>query len=1117
MNNTNIRLFLGDLIEDPGEQALISRLQRDLGCLGVSATLYANFFPVTRRPRQVDLLVRTTHRTAHVEIKSLRRDYPLRACLNGPWVQLLPDDTERSLGTNCGRQAREGTFAISDAARDMARNGVVVEPEGGLKRYIDSLVCIWEVIPNGSDIQVPPYVTVLSYDGLLERLTTPGRTVPWSDGDWDAFARSLRLFQLDADSEPERRRRSNLGMIREYRLLARSSLADGLGTFVDVGAADDDGSEEDATDVSRRIEGGSVLAVVGPSGCGKSFLAKHLAVRQCDDGCMAVWIRADQYEKGRFKELLARAMAPFSAQRWSALVEAAEESGTALTVFVDGLNECPSPERGQLIQQLRAFTLRYRANVLITSTTDDGLRDTLSAAVLRVREPSELTRGAILIAHGAKHPERISEQFRTPYELKIAAECESELHENVPVTELHAAYIRRFARTEQIRAGLRSLAGRLHANLRSSMPLHEASVILNSLDRGLVPGQADEVLDCRLLDVDHHRVRFRHDLIGQFFAAEEVVCSATSGKNLGWLLDAPANTVLTEIALSLEGDPTRVWDALRTLATPELIFSALTAGYGPDVAEIAAQEVGDAIRRATASTATVTATFTSTGGLFGRWTTEHPWTEWERALMSAAGKGLTRGLFVDEVCALIDRTDEVCLAQALRLRTEGDRTWISRVVAATYALPAAPDEGKGLAASYIVRAFETTRMMARDWRPCGLAGSLAAGAGARSWGRLYLALLSTDFRDVRDQALFASLLRRAWGANGYHLRLEALRVAAFFSGCDEPYRSEILGVLWTLESKDVNLQSSLLEVLAYFGEIENETTAEELRTHIRTTISHTEDIEYCRMASGIVASQFEDQAIFGPYFEAIEGLTHKEKTQLFTMAARGSDPALSGSLDWTLRQLADLVPIGDAKIDCAAKSIFATFLDGPVEDAIAPQEAVNTCLQAIRGWAKFEAALPVATGLAPEQRNWRLVANLLLCYERHDAFVDVEETWRALLRDPRETVLTLASLDSVTRMSPEDPGLGRLLEDYPKPLRKLFKWALNNPTEVPTDRLRRRTFADHFVIRMLGAVGDESTAARLRMLTKDPESGRAAVDAIRHIRRRDEAIAASGEDYIISA
>lgn len=1103
MNNTNIRLFVGNPIEDPGEQAFISRLRRDLERLGVCATLYANFLPVARQLRQVDLLVRTAHRTAHVEIKSLRRDSPLRAELNGPWVQLLPDGTERSLDKNCGRQVLDGTFAISDAMQDMARSGAVAEPHGGFKRCIDSLVGIWEVIPDESDIQPPRYVEVLGYDDLLKRLTDPGPTVPWSEEEWDAFARSLGLFQPDADSEPERRRRNSLGMIGEYRLRARRSLADGLATFVDMGVADHDGGQADEADINRRLVGGAVLAVVGPSGYGKSFLAQHLAVRQCDDDCLAVWVRADEYQRGRLKELLARAMGPFSAHQWRALIQAAEESGTAITIVVDGLNECPNPARGQLLQQLRAFTLRHRASVLITSTADDGLRNALNASILRVREPDEQARRSILTAHGAKHPERISEQFRTPYELKIAAECESELDENASVTELHAAYIRRFAPTERIRAGLRSLASRMHEKLRSSLPLHEAGVILSSPDRSLVPDQADEVLGCRLLEIDRHRVRFRHDLIGQFFAAEEVVCSATSGENLGWLLGAPANTALTDTALSLEGDPTRVWEALRALASPELLFSALTAGYGPDVAEMAAQEIRDVIHRATAYTATTAATFTSTGGLFGHWTTKRRWTEWERALMAAAGKGLTRGLFVDEVCRLIDRTDEVCLAQVRRLHTEGDRAAISRVVAATYALPAAPDQGRGLPASYIVRAFGGRR--ARDWQPRGLAGSLAAGAGAQSWGRLYLALLSTDFRDAMDQALFTSLLHGAWDAGGYHLQLEALEMANFFGGSNEPYRSEILSVLRSLESNNPILRGLLVEVLAHFGEIENQTTAEELRARIRTTIAHAEDIDHCCMASGMVACQFEDQSIVGPYFEAIEGLTCSEKARLFIMAimaARGSDPTLSGP-DGTLHQLADLVPTGDAKIDNAAKSIFATFLDGPVEDAVAPQEAVNAWLMAIRGWAKFEAALPEATGLAPEQRNWRLVTSLLLCYERHDAAVDAEETWRALLLEPRETVLTLASLDSVTGMS-KVPGLGRLVEDYPGPLRQLFRWTLDNPTEVPVDRLRRRTFADHFVIRMLGAVGDESTVACLRMLTKDPEAGRAAVAAIRQIHRRYE-------------
>ena len=1103
-----MQLFMGEPPEEPSEQALISRLRSDLESRGVPATLYANFYPSARRSRQVDLLVRTDRRTAHVEVKGFRPDWPVRARPNGLWVQVRPDGTERSLETNCGRQALGGTYAISNAMRGLVRRGAVSALEDPFYCHIDTIVGMWEIIPPGSDIEALQYVTVLGYDDLLQRLTTPGPVVPWTDADWNEFARSLHLFQPEAESESERHRRSSLEIITDYHLQARSILAAGLSSLVDVGAIDEHEIEASATDISRRVADGGVVAVVGPSGSGKSFLAQHLAVGHCDNGRLVVWLRADEYEKGRFSGLLARAMAPCSGEQWTALVRGAKEFGVAITVVIDGLNECPDEERSRLLQQLGAFTLRYPAGVLITSTTADGLPDVVGAAVLRVGEPDEHARLAILASYGARHPERISDQFRTPFELAIAAECERELDENASVAELLAAYIRHFAASEQLRAGLRSLASRLHSKLRTSLTLLEANSILNSPSRDLTARQVDEVLACPLLTFDRHRVRFRHDLIGQFLAAEDVVRSATSGENLGALLGAPANAALAEIALGIESNHHRVWEALRALANPKLIFSALTAGYGSDVAEMAAQEIRDVLHSAIASTATETATVESADGFFGHWVTERQWTERERALLFSAGRGLAGGMFVDEVCELIDRTDEVCLNQAQRLKAAGGLTPVSLVVAATY-IWTPPTDGHGLAASYVSTAFEMAAKRTRftsDWRGGGLARHFAADASARSWGRFYLALLSVHPDDIFDQALFASLYRRAWNARGYHLQLQALEAAEFFGGSDEPHRSQILDAVQALDPDHPALCGSRLEVLARFGEIETPTTADELRVGIRETISHPDDIACCQIASGIVSSQFEDEAIFGPYFAAINGLTRQEKAWLFTMAVRGSDLSSSLHLCWILDQLTDLVPTGDTALDNAAKSVFATFLGGPVEDAMMPTKAAGACLTAVRGWAKFEATLPPeAADPTPERRNWRLLANLLLVYEHDDVVVDADEIWCALLLDRQETIVTLASIEGVTTQSSQESrqyALGRLIQDYPGPLRQLFEWALENLAEVSAGRLPPGTNAAGFVMGMLGEVGDEPTAARLQIHTHDPEAGRYAVAAIRQIHRR---------------
>ena len=114
--------------------------------------------------------------------------------------------------------------------------------------------------------------------------------------------------------------------------------------------------------------------------------------------------------------------------------------------------------------------------------------------------------------------------------------------------------------------------------------------------------------------------------------------------------------------------------------------------------------------------------------------------------------------------------------------------------------------------------------------------------------------------------------------------------------------------------------------------------------------------------------------------------------------------------------------------------------------------------------------------------------------------VDPDETWSILLLDPPQTIATLTALDAAT-MSMRAPVLEHLIADYPDSLRTLFEWALDNPAEIPATRLHSWDGVDRFVIRMLGEVGDESTAARLHAHTLDPDLADAAVKAIRQIRR----------------
>ncbi|WP_419848635.1 hypothetical protein [Candidatus Poriferisocius sp.] len=1124
MNKTQIRLFLGQEIEDPVEQKLISRLRLDLEQRGVSGALYANFIPRPGQQRQIDLLVHTETHTAHVEIKGFNANYPVRGHVNGLWVQILADGTERQI-TNGSSQAIRGTYAISDAMRDLARKEGVAAVDNNFSSYIDTIVGLWEAIPEGSEIEPRAHVTVLGYQDLLERLVKPGPCVPWTQEEWDEFARRHSLFQPEDISPSEQSRRDSLEIIADYRPRARASLSDGLGPLVDLGATDNDGTELAADDIDNMVAAGRVVAITGHSGSGKTFFARHLVVRHCDAGRLVVWVRAADYE-GRFSDLLNLATAPYSIERRKDVIRAAEETGVGISVVLDGLNECPESERTELLKQLKAFCLRHSAGVLVTSTVEEGLVGTLGAKILNSNEPDAETRLAILRSYGARQPERISDQFRSPHELAIAAECESELANGASVADLHDAFVRRHAPTVRVRAGLRSLAANLHSQFRTSMPQLDAASVLNSPSLESDARFVDEVLANPLIGIDRHRVRFRHELFGQFLAAEDLVRSSSTSQRLAAHLDLPVNKPLTQTALQIERNSHRIWDVIKALCDEWLMLRALTGDYGPEVAALAAADIRDILHVGIAAANPENASFEAFKSedqegfaLGGRWSTSRRWSETELKLLAAAGRGSYRGLLVEEVCELIDKTDELCQTQARLLQADGITNPISTVVEATLSQMAhqVDRENCGLAMPYVAVAFEYAAMEApfSGLRgSTGLAGRLANGAGDYSWGRYYLAMLAVNPFDPTDQAVFASLLRRAWDAGGSPLQLKALHTATDLGrhgGTQDPHRSEIVDVLRSIDTSNLILSTSLLEALAEFDEIESETTVEQVHDRIRQTISRPEDMESCRAARSIVAMQYETQEVVGPYREAIGELTDTDWAWLLTMAARGSDPN-SWDIDSLLEQLSNLVPTGNAALDNAAKDVFASYLDGPPEDSTMPQVASAACRAAISGWAQFESEIPPGPNdPTPAQRSWHLIASLLLRHEQDDAAVDAETLWSALLSEPDQTVATLAHIDSTDKEHLWDRqarahyhrrDLPQLAEDYPESMRRLFEWALDNLADIPTHPIIHRKGVLDFAIRMLGLVGTETTAEKLRVYTLDPKAGSTAVQAIRQINNR---------------
>ena len=273
-------------------------------------------------------------------------------------------------------------------------------------------------------------------------------------------------------------------------------------------------------------------------------------------------------------------------------------------------------------------------------------------------------------------------------------------------------------------------------------------------------------------------------------------------------------------------------------------------------------------------------------------------------------------------------------------------------------------------------------------------------------------------------------------------------------------------------------------------------------------MTEPDDMDYCSKALGIVSNQFEEEGIVGPYWEAIGDLSGHEKARLFLMAVRAVEPYGWLHLVWALGELVKIVPTGDTTLDNEARSVLKGLLDEPSRNSVDRDEGVDAWLAAIRGWAKLERSLPAPPAAGAESpNNWHLLGKLFFNYEHNDSTGNAGDTWEVLLGQPSETIANLYRLETATFGTDSSgwrrqPALARLVEDYPEPLRRLFESALDYDSDLSPSQGLDTTARASFAMRVLGSVGTEATATMLEPHTLDPETGIAAVEAIRQINRR---------------
>ena len=182
--------------------------------------------------------------------------------------------------------------------------------------------------------------------------------------------------------------------------------------------------------------------------------------------------------------------------------------------------------------------------------------------------------------------EELFEAFRTPYELAIATECISDLHESITRTSLFDTYVRRHLQDSSscavMRCVLRDIASQMADRVTTVLPIADAYRIAEStVDRaGMSFRLLDELPRTRLLELSQGRCAFRHELLCRFFQAEAIVTTHTGPPGIASALRDPRNTHLSDLVLEMQTDEDTIRACLQASPSTQILLRAVRGELG---------------------------------------------------------------------------------------------------------------------------------------------------------------------------------------------------------------------------------------------------------------------------------------------------------------------------------------------------------------------------------------------------------------------------------------------------------------------------------------------------------------------------------------------------------
>lgn len=962
VREASIRIFCGDSLTNSAEIACLRRLERGIKAAGVDAVLLANVILGPKR-RQIDLIVATEVTAIVVEIKGYV--HPVHGGVNGPWSLELDDGARRDLdGTNPYQQALENRFTVTDALRD-AEGADVRDAVGGM-------LCLYPAAPYGSAIPRGDFKIAIGGYADLIALLQKHRANAISLDRWCAFAEAqgLRDASTRLPSDADR-------IIAEY-LAAHADLGRAtLGPYVEPLFVGDLQTER----LAEWIANGEQVQIVGPSGSGKTRLLKQLASACATHGNIPMFVRGRDFDRD-LGPLLRSDAARYTRTKLPALFGAAASVGAEIILHVDAVNECPAERRADLIAAMQAARITYGARLVLTGQDEITLPVSLAGSKAQLLQPERDQAQRIVAAHLGR-PLTTSEMaalevVATTHDAAILAAILGEKHAIDGRFSLYHGFTRarlKAAGIAQASRGLGNLATSMRNGFVAAMPIAAAERIVDPEDVTML----EKAHAAGLLWHKAGRVGFRHDLIGDFFAAETILRQADTPCSIRASAHKPIHAELREFLLGGCVTTQEIEALLSDAPDSRLLESALSGRAGAKAKAYVISRLHDLIARLkqrygdlilslpegvtnASDLSSLVPSFADSGedelldGLY----------------LALIPSGLCEGL-LPRLLDLFLTVDRRLAAEAARLKDlhpEVRLAWRAAAFGTVYGMhhSAGPRHLQNLI--HGIQNSWTLRERRRD--AFGLAVYLDA---FEELGVGQLFLLVAMLRRGNDEPIptrFPELLHHVWRTQVYHLRLMICDVIRFRgSELADADRDTVRELLDSYLSDNPFMNSTVLDALEGVGGLEHDFTVEEAVQEYEAMLDQQESPEACALAVSAVTRTY-DHPYSDIYWEAFYDRLAVEKRQALLLRGLRERPGDPWFINDILRGLRR-DPTSQAEPELQRLAL------GPILEGHSHQFAVLTYAEAIGLLATMELSLDPPEP-APDDmmmRAWYVAAPLL--------------------------------------------------------------------------------------------------------------------------------------------